>query len=285
MAWNYEYPAAPPAPPAERPEPPEPPAGELPDPAAFPRWPIWAPVVAIAIGFLATGLFISVVGAAGVKTEGETPVLTVVTQLVFDVLVVGASVFLAAQTARLRPWHFGLRPSRLGYTVAIAAGGVAAFYLFAFAYGAIVQPDNPQRVVEELGSDESTTLLIASGLLVIAAVPVCEELFFRAFVFRVLRSRLPFWPAAVVTGLLFGAVHGINVVVPILIVLGVVLCWVYERTGTIYAPIAIHAFNNTLAFGFATEDGWPASLTIGGLTIAACAVALTRPARSAPAAA
>jgi membrane protease YdiL (CAAX protease family) len=38
-------------------------------------------------------------------------------------------------------------------------------------------------------------------------------------------------------------------VVP-LAVLGAMLAWLYERTGTLWAPIALHAANNALAFAF-----------------------------------
>ena len=33
-----------------------------------------------------------------------------------------------------------------------------------------------------------------------------------------------------------------------LAVLGIVLAWLYERTGSLWPPIALHVFNNALAF-------------------------------------
>ncbi|HET9013690.1 MAG TPA: CPBP family intramembrane glutamic endopeptidase, partial [Gemmatimonadaceae bacterium] len=47
---------------------------------------------------------------------------------------------------------------------------------------------------------------------------------------------------------------------------GMVFCLVYEWTGTLYAPIAMHAFNNMLAYTTVT-DGAAVSLVVGAIAI------------------
>jgi uncharacterized protein len=59
--------------------------------------------------------------------------------------------------------------------------------------------------------------------------------------------------------------------VPPLGVLGVVFCLVYERTGSLFPVIALHALNNALAFGVQAE-GWEVSAVLGPVMIAACAL-------------
>ena len=57
--------------------------------------------------------------------------------------------------------------------------------------------------------------------------------------------------AAVISGLIFGSVHLTtgNVAAAFqLSVLGGVLAWLYERTGSIWPTIAVHMVNNALAF-------------------------------------
>ena len=79
--------------------------------------------------------------------------------------------------------------------------------------------------------------------------PFAEEIFFRGFVFAGLRTRLSLWPAALISGGLFGLVHapsGITTVVPLAII-GVVFAWLYERTGSLWLAIIAHAINNALA--------------------------------------
>ena len=76
------------------------------------------------------------------------------------------------------------------------------------------------------------------------------------FIFGGLRGRLPFWVAGVISAGIFGLFHytgaGSLGVLPQLAVLGFALCWVYERTGSIYPTMAMHALNNALAFAILT---------------------------------
>ena len=93
---------------------------------------------------------------------------------------------------------------------------------------------------------------IAAGVLIVIAAPFAEEIFFRGFIFGGLRRRFSFLAAAVLSGLIFGLFHFTGLssigVVPQLALLGFALAWLYEKTGSIYPPIAVHALNNALAF-------------------------------------
>jgi membrane protease YdiL (CAAX protease family) len=117
---------------------------------------------------------------------------------------------------------------------------------------------------------------VAGALVVIGVAPVCEELFFRGVLFRVLRQRTSFWLAAIVDGVLFGLVHGSLVILPVLAVLGIMFCYVYERTGSLFPTIALHALNNTVAYGATTHDGWVPAAVMGTLVVAGCVVGLMR---------
>jgi uncharacterized protein len=240
----------------------------------WPRWPLWAPLAAIFFGFGATILIMSVVAgvlrASGVHVDANSPGFTVGFTFAQDICIAAACVGLAAVTLRPRAEQFGLRRAPLRYTAGIAFIGVATFYLFSVLYSVIFQPNNPQRTIDDLGADKNTALLVAGAVLVILVAPVCEEIVFRGFIYRVLRSRMAFWLAAGIDGILFGLVHGVNAALPVLAFLGAVLCWVFERTGTLFAPIAIHALNNAISYGATTNHGWPAALPIGAAVLAGC---------------
>jgi membrane protease YdiL (CAAX protease family) len=111
-------------------------------------------------------------------------------------------------------------------------------------------------------------------VLVIVLAPVVEEFFFRGFMYRALRTRMGVLAAAAVDGGLFGLIHATSGIdaVPVLCVLGFAFCLVYERTGSLYPVIALHAFNNALAYGVGTESGW-LSAGLGLAVIAGCVVA------------
>jgi membrane protease YdiL (CAAX protease family)/uncharacterized RDD family membrane protein YckC len=124
------------------------------------------------------------------------------------------------------------------------------YYIGAAIFASLVLRPEQEDIGGQLGVGDPNILIAISAVLVIAVVaPVTEELFFRGFVFAGLRSRWPLWPSAVVVGLIFGLVHaptGLTAVVP-LAGLGVALCWLYNRTGSLWPCVTAHVVNNGLA--------------------------------------
>jgi CAAX protease family protein len=261
------------APPAPPPDPPEAPAGA----EQAPRWPAWYGPVAFLTAFAV--LFVLLVPIVYVVSGGDSddpPAIAVIlSTLMQSAVLVGAAVGFAAITARPRPWHFGLRPTRLWPAVGWAALGLLAFYVLAAVYSAALQPDVDQTVTDDLGADEGTLGLIVAGIMVILVAPAAEEFFFRGFFYRALRSRFSVFAAAAIDGLLFGVIHwdfssaeGL-LLIPPLGMLGFIFCLVYERTGSLYPVIALHAFNNSLAYG-AQEGAWEVSAVLGPVMLASC---------------
>src|SRR3954469_23015881 len=250
-------------------------------PPAAPRWPLWLPVAGVGCGATFGLLCVSVVSGVANRTSG--PGITAATTVLVDVSVVVASILFAGLVSRPQPWQFGLRGAPLKFTAQMAALGALAYFLFSVGYEAIVRPKNPQRVVQDLGADTNTLLLVIGAVVVIGIAPLCEEVFFRGVLFRVLRQRMPLWPAAIADGILFGLVHGSFVILPVLAVLGIVFCYVYERTGSLFPTIALHSLNNTIAYGATTDNGWVPAAVVGALVIAACVVGLVRTPNGEPA--
>ena len=140
----------------------------------------------------------------------------------------------------------GFSPSAFGWMAAVLVG----YYIAAGLFASFVLEPEQEDIGGELGACGSSIadILIPVGLIVVLA-PISEELFFRGFLFSGLRSRLSLWPAALIAGAVFGLVHaptGITTVIP-LAALGVGLCWLYERTGSLWPSIFAHTINNALA--------------------------------------
>jgi len=93
---------------------------------------------------------------------------------------------------------------------------------------------------------ETSNPFILFGLVLLAVViaPVVEESVFRAGIFRFLKGRMPLFLALVISGTLFGMVHGNLQSLPGLIAVGVCLGLSYELSGNLRVPIFFHAFFN-----------------------------------------
>ena len=250
------------------PPPPDPP--ELPE-AVRPRWPPWyAPVALLsALGTILTaGLpILPVILVAGVS-ESLAAISLLVLLIVQDGVLVGFALLFANFKRRPRLWHFGARATRFWPTVGWAALGFAL--LLGIEIGYIELLDVDETNIDDLG-EGSPLAGVAVALATIVVAPVTEEIFFRAFFYRAMRSRLRVWSASLIDGLVFGALHfqgtDTAVILPVIALVGVGLCLVYERTGSLFAVIAIHAAFNTVAtVGIAPV----AALLVGALVLLAC---------------
>ena len=77
--------------------------------------------------------------------------------------------------------------------------------------------------------------------------PISEEVMFRGLLFRVLRDKGGFFMAAIISSLLFTLLHDSVASWGPLMVLGMLLAWVYHRSGSLLASIALHfAFNTAM---------------------------------------
>lgn len=127
--------------------------------------------------------------------------------------------------------------------------------LYLVVVGLVAALLDPQQedIAENLGAEKGApaAVIVAAGLLIIAGAAIGEELFFRGLLFGGLRQRLSLWPALLISGLIFGLPHlpqGDPAVVLQLSLFGVILAWAYERSGSLWVPIAFHAMNNSIAF-------------------------------------
>jgi len=243
-----------------------PPTGEQPDRAAkggrFLTRYAGLPEVGWGAGMVAVGVLI----AAGTMLVGtilvaifdprlDTPAARDAAQLVVALSLIGTALgFALFDTGGRLAAAFG--KLGLGGRIALGAIGLAVLAWFAYVVCAgflspLLQPDQ-QDVTRDLGTnkDEIGSVAIAAFLVVIAA-PISEEVFFRGFMFSGLRRSLSIWPSALISAAVWGSLHlgagNLGVAIQ-LAVFGVILAWLYERSGTLWAPVLAHAINNTIAF-------------------------------------
>ena len=247
-----------------------------------PPWPAWYGLAALGLALVVT-LFASVVVFALValvdsSVKSDAPGVTLVATLIQDAALVISALYLASKIAPPRAEQFGIRRTPFKKAVKWCAIAFAIFFPLLLVYAAAVHPEE-QTTLKDLGSGTSTLLTVLIGLLVVGVAPFVEEFFFRGFFYGALRTSFTFLPAALIDGLVFGAIHaptGVDAVPP-LIVLGFCFCLVYEATGSILPGIVLHSLNNMLAFGADKDGSW----IVGGLAALVVVVTcVTVPGRS-----
>lgn len=154
----------------------------------------------------------------------------------------------------------GRRPQWRDVTRAIL--GAVAFYGILVVASIVLSfliPSLNNQQNQDVGFNNLTTKL--DGILAFVALviipPIGEETLVRGYLYSGLRMRTKFLPAMVITSLLFGAAHlqtgeGTAVLWAAAIdtfLLSVVLVYLREKTGALYAGMMVHALNNVIAFG------------------------------------
>lgn len=113
---------------------------------------------------------------------------------------------------------------------------------------------------EEVAQTLYSPPLIQQLLFIGLVIPLTEELIFRGQLFALLRDRLPWLAAALISALLFGVFHG-NVTQGIYgFLLGIILAWLYEVSGSLLLPYLFHAAANMMSTVSVAADqgagGW-----------------------------
>lgn len=105
---------------------------------------------------------------------------------------------------------------------------------------------------QEIGFDNLSQPLeyLVAFIALVVLPPLAEELLFRGYLFGRLRERFRFWPTAIVVSIMFGLVHGQWNVGVDTAVLSLFLCYLRERTGSIWAGVVLHAIKNGIAYFF-----------------------------------
>lgn len=84
-----------------------------------------------------------------------------------------------------------------------------------------------------------------SYLYVMALAPITEEILFRGFFTEILKHSYAPWPAVMISSLLFAIGHGQIVWIVYAFLMGVVLSFIAQKSGTIYSSIFVHIGFNT----------------------------------------
>lgn len=242
-------------------------------------WPAWTGFAALVSALVLAalgGLIVDIpVVALGVKVSAQhtPPGIELADTVVQDVVFVLTVVMFAQFGGRtVRSWQFGFRPAPVRRAAGLVVLTLLAFLLFSELWALVLNESTKEKLLEQLGANETALLLTLSALLTTVIAPICEETLFRGYIFPALSKWKGWLPGALMTGVLFGGVHYGSAPVIDLVplgMLGVMLCLLYRRTGSLYPGIASHSLNNSIAFG--ALEGWSVGqsvlLMVGALVV------------------
>lgn len=221
----------------------------LADPSRFPAT-AWGWPEAVFSGGLA-GFFLwmaaASVGREPVKVDLETVLTSLALYGAICILLLG---FLL--TRGINPIDaFGLRwRSWKSEWICIPVSLILAFPFIYLAQGIAYQisgpQTNPQPIVTFLLENPGWRDRLAVALVAIIAAPVTEELIFRGCLYGVCRRFAGRWAGMFFSSVVFALIHGHLPSLPGLLILAIALTLVYERTGSLWAAIGLHALFNGL---------------------------------------
>lgn len=101
-----------------------------------------------------------------------------------------------------------------------------------------------QPIVEVFIEEKETSVLWFSAIFAAVFGPVAEEIFFRGFMYSAVKRKFGIFPAIIGTSIIFSLLHTHIVGFLPIMALGVLLAYLYEKTGSLVAPITVHIIHN-----------------------------------------
>lgn len=225
----------------------------------------WRVVITTLVIFVVSQIAAGVIASLLLSLSGSKLTLDTSNpaQFVYVLLAEGAAaglvfMVLKERGLKLQAIGFGRRPNWKDLQKAVI--GFLAFYALLIIAGALINVFIPSinNQQQDVGFNTINTLsdsIFAFAALVILP-PLGEETLVRGYLYSGLRSKWRFVPAMLLTSVLFGAAHLSGTDHGLLwsgaidtFLLSLVLVYLRESTGVLYAGMLVHMFNNVIAFG------------------------------------
>ena len=249
-------------------------------PTGAAAWPPWAAGLALFSAFFGITLLATLVAVVSRDSDAlsdPSPGVNLALTFAQDFIFIGAAIGIAFVVARPTAADFGLvAPPRRWRAIGLIFGVWVGFLVVSAIWVQALGLNDTQELPERLGADGSTLNVIAVIVLITVFAPLGEELLFRGFVFRSLCNWRGLWPAAILSGVLFGSIHVGSAPAGFLVPLGLFglgLCLLYHYSGSLYPCIALHALNNSVALGSTLDYDWQIPAMMVGSVIVSLVLA------------
>jgi hypothetical protein len=203
---------------------------------------------------LALGLALTRLG--WITEEGpQGTVVVVLAASVNVVFLAGAMVVLGVRRGKVSWAMLGVNPPRWNRWYGVLAVGSAVALLLPRGLAALAVEVAIHGDLSSLQMREELFGSISLGwgsffltlLLVGVLAPIAEELYFRGLLYPWMRQRWGLWVSILLSSALFGLAHYDSLGVAVsAMMMGVLMAWLFERTGSFYIPAIMHIATNSL---------------------------------------
>ncbi len=112
--------------------------------------------------------------------------------------------------------------------------------------------DAYQDAAETLYAPSFGVQILCAGII----IPIVEEYIFRGLVYRRMRAYVSVRRAIIVSAVLFGVYHGNLVQMIYGVLCGILLAWLYEKYGSLWAPVLAHMLMNLVSVILTNVDAF-----------------------------
>lgn len=202
----------------------------------------------------------SVVSLGGVCTALFLPDLPIDRNLrmmlistLLDIVAVAAVFYFALWKTRQGFASLGLTAKRvflnIKYGMTAYAGLLPIFLavtlLTSVLFRVLDIPIEPQEVIEILKKEKGTASLAYMCVFASVLGPVMEEIFFRGFVYGALRRKVGVFGGILASAAFFAYVHANMASFMPIFSLGILLAYIYEKTGSLVSSATVHVIHNS----------------------------------------
>ena len=170
------------------------------------------------------------------------------TELKFYAVAANAGLWIAITTSLIPKLPLPkMKTKSLEENLKVYLSGIGLLYLCIILFNLILSTTNFKPQTQDVANQvikmsESSLFLIILGPVLL--VPLVEELLFRNLLHKSLKIKFSPLIASIISAFLFGLAHMEIDTIPQLVVIGLVLSYTYEKSGSIWVPAALHATNN-----------------------------------------
>jgi hypothetical protein len=170
-----------------------------------------------------------------------------------EILIAGLLIYVAVGQTQRGLQDLGLRIDYLFKNILAGVVGYIVFFpllvvvtlTVAFLTGLFKFQPLPHPMLETLVEGKNPLILSLIIFLAVFVAPLVEELFFRGFMYKVLRNRIGIGRGILLTSAIFAFLHANIIAFLPIFGLALMLNYLYEKTGSLVSSITLHSLHNT----------------------------------------